>query len=53
MSPIEFSMYINDLATGVKGPIGCVNIDDMNLTILVYADDIDFISQDEESLQNM
>ena len=53
MSPTLFSMYINDLATGIKDLNCGVTIDDMNVSILLYADDIVLIAPEEESLQKM
>ena len=53
MSPTLFSMYINDLATGIKDLNCGVTIDDMNVSILLYADDIVLIAPEEESRQKM
>ena len=53
ISPILFSMYLNDLATGIK-QLNCgIDIDGLNLAILLYADDIVLMAPDEESLQKM
>ena len=53
MSSILFSMYINDLATGIHVKyLNCgVAVDDMKVLILLYADDIVLIAPDEESMQ--
>ena len=53
ISPILFSMYLNDLATGVKGLNCGIDINGYNCSILLYADDIVLISPDEKSLQKM
>lgn len=53
ISPLLFSMYLNDLATGVK-ELNCgIDINDFNLSILLYADDIVLMAPDENSLQKM
>ena len=53
ISPILFSMYLNDLATGVKDLNCGIDINGMNLSILLYADDIVLMAPDERSLQKM
>ena len=53
MSPVLFSMYLNDLAVGIKSLNCGVNLDGVNVSILLYADDIVLISNDEKSLQKM
>ena len=53
MSPTLYSMYINDLATCIKDLNCGVTIDDMKVSILLYADDIVLIASEEESLQKM
>ena len=40
ISPTLFSMYLNDLATGIKDLDCGVEIDEFKLAILLYADDI-------------
>ena len=53
ISPILFSMYLNDLATGIK-ELNCgIDINRFKLDILLYADDIVLIAPDEKSLQKM
>ena len=53
MSPVLFSMFLNDLAVGIK-ELNCgVDVNGTNISILLYADDIVLISNDEESLQRM
>ena len=53
MSPVLFSMFLNDLATGIKDLNCGVQISDNNLSILLYADDIVFIAPSESALQTM
>lgn len=53
ISPILFSMYLNDLATGIKNLNCGIDINGFNLAILLYADDIVLITPDEQSLQAM
>ena len=53
ISPTIFAMYINDLASDINA-LGCgVTIDDVQLAILLYADDIALIAPDEAALQKM
>ena len=53
ISPVLFSMYLNDLATGIK-ELNCgIEIDAIKLAILLYADDIVLIAPNEVSLQKM
>ena len=53
LSPILFSLYINDLAQEIK-QLGCgVNIGDCKLSILLYADDIVMLAESETDLQAM
>ena len=51
ISPILFSMYLNDLATGIKDLNCGIDINGFNCSILLYADDIVLIAPDEQSLQ--
>ena len=53
MSPVLFSMFLNDLATGVKNLKCGVKISTGELSILLYADDIVLIAPSEENLQKM
>ena len=53
ISPILFSLYLNDLATGIKDLNLGIDINGYNCSILLYADDIVLISPDEKSLQKM
>ena len=51
-SPTLFSMFINDLAADVKNLNCGVNAGGINVSILLYADDIVLIAPDENRLQN-
>ena len=53
LSPTLFALYINDLAVQIKALNKGVQIDDYNLSILLYADDIALISPTERGLQDM
>ena len=53
ISPVLFSMYLNDLATGIKDLNCGVDINGTKLPILLYADDIVLIAPSEEALQKM
>ena len=53
ISPLLFSMYLNDLATGIKDLNCGVDINSLNVSILLYADDIVLIAPSEEALQKM
>ena len=53
MSPSLFSIYVNDLAEDIRALNIGVDIDDLNVSILLYADDIALIAPDERSLKNM
>ena len=53
ISPLLFSLYLNDLATGIKSLNCGVDINDINLAILLYADDIVLMAPNEDSLQKM
>ena len=47
LSPTLFSMFLNDLATGVKG-LGCgIDVGDIHLSLLLYADDIVLLAPTE------
>ena len=53
LSPTLFSLYINDLASDIKQMNLGVDIDELQLSILLYADDIALIAPDADSLQLM
>ena len=50
MSPVLFSMYINDLHDYLEGGLF---VDDLNIRVLLYADDIVILSDDVVILQQM
>lgn len=50
LSPILFALYLNDLHDTLDG--GLV-IDEINIRLLMYADDIVIIADDPKTLQNM
>ena len=51
LSPILFSLYINDLAQEIKQLDCGVNIGDCKLSLLLYADDIVMLAESETDLQ--
>ena len=51
LSPTLFSLYINDLANDIKQMRLGIDIDDQQLSLLLYADDIALIAPDAQSLQ--
>jgi len=53
LSPTLFDVYLNDLADELNCMQLGVKIDDDYLTILLYADDIVIIAEDEENLQRL
>ena len=53
LSPILFNLYINDLASKVKALGEGVDIGDEKVCIMLYADDIVLLSDNEKGLQNM
>lgn len=54
LSPTLFALFINDLATAIKALNKGVQIDEnLNLSILLYADDIAIISPNEKNMQDM
>jgi len=53
ISPLLFSLYVNDLAESIKDLNCGVDIGDSNLSILLYADDIVLIAPTEDELQTM
>ena len=53
LSPTLFSMYLNDMAVGIKQLQCGVNLNGFELSILLYADDIVLIAPDEHKLQLM
>ena len=53
LSPTLFNIYLNDLAKELKDLELGVSIGDTQVCILLYADDIVLISEDEQKLQKM
>ena len=53
LSPTLFSLYINDLANEIKQMNLGVDIGELLLSILLYADDVTLIAPDADSLQLM
>ena len=53
LSPMLFSLYINDLAKEIKFLNKGVHIGESKVSILLYADDIIFLAESEEDLQLM
>jgi len=53
LCPSLFSVYINDLAERINSLNCGITVDDIQLSILLYADDIALIAPDENSLQSM
>ena len=53
LSPTLFSIYINDLATDIKNLNCGLTIDNINISIFLYADDIVLISENANGLQSM
>ena len=51
LSPTLFSIFLNDLAIDIKNLNSGILIDDYNLTILLYADDIVLLAPSPEKLQ--
>lgn len=53
LSPLLFHLYINDLAIAIKTAGKGISIENELLCILLYADDIVLIAENEEDLQFM
>ena len=53
LSPTLFALYVNDLAQEIKQVNLGIPIDDVNLSILLYADDIVLVAVNEINLQKM
>ena len=53
LSPTLFSIYINDLIDSIKQSNIGVNIDNLLLNILVFADDVALIAKSEDDLQQL
>ena len=52
LSPTLFNLYINDLATGIKDLHKGVDFINTQVSLLLYADDIVLIADDEQSLRD-
>ena len=50
LSPLLFSLYINDLHDNLGGGM---NIDNINIRLLMYADDIVILADEVDTLQKM
>ena len=53
MSPTLFSIFVNDLATRVKALKLGINLGTQNTSILLYADDVAILAENEEDMQTM
>ena len=54
LSPTLFGLFINDLATDIKNSGRGIHInDDLQIKLLMYADDLAIVSESEEDLQSM
>ena len=53
LSPTLFNLYINDLAKTIKDSNIGIQLNDLNVSTLIYADDLVLISENESNLQKM
>ena len=53
LSPTLFSIYLNDLAIELKDLNLGISLGDMHIYILMYADDIVLLSENEQKLQTI
>ena len=53
LSPTLFSLYINDLAKTLKEDGPLLSVGDLNINILLYADDMVLIADNESDLQTL
>ena len=53
LSPSLFNIFINDLAVGIKEISLGVNIETEKVSILMYADDVAFITENERDMQTL
>ena len=53
LSPILFALYINDLAREIIDQNKGIKLDNINISILLYADDIVLISESDQNLQDI
>ena len=53
LSPICFNLYINDMAMEIKSKCTGVKVNNDNVSILMYADDVALLAESEDDLQQM
>ena len=53
LSPLLFNIFINDLALEIKACGNCVKLDDDTVGILLYAEDIVLLADNEKESQDM
>ncbi len=53
LSPLLFNMFVNDLALRIKSLGKGVCINDEHISLLLYADDLVLIAENEDDLQHM
>ena len=53
MSPVLFNVFINDLVNSVRLGNGGIPVLDTNIGMLMYADDIVLLAENESDLQRM
>ena len=53
LSPTMFSIFINNLADVLRDANLGINVDDVIVNLLMYADDIVLLAESEENLQRM
>ncbi|CAC5389157.1 unnamed protein product [Mytilus coruscus] len=53
MSPTLYSIYVNDLADDIRSLNAGVDIGDLYVSILLYADDVALMAPNEQNLQKM
>ena len=51
LSPLLFSLFINDLAISLKNLGLGVNVDEERVSVLLYEDDIVILAENEKDLQ--
>ena len=53
MSPTLFAIYINDLAEEISRLNCGIDLDSFQISILLYSDDIDWLTESEGNMQKM
>ena len=53
LSPVLFNLYINDLALKINALGKGIKLDDYSVFILLYADDVVLLPENETDLQSM